>query len=109
MTLTKKLQNYSKLANLVRVSRKSNLGMVTENQKSNLNLRFNTKKVFSNSREHVYFQIDTKTNEIYLLGDFSMNLLQNGKFILKEYQLYELKNPISASVNKYKHFNKHFH
>ena len=83
--------------------------MVTENQKSNLNLRFNTKKVFSNSREHVYFQIDTKTNEIYLLGDFSMNLLQNGKFILKEYQLYELKNPISASVNKYKHFNKHFH
>ena len=38
-----------------------------------------------------------------------MNLLQNGKFILKEYQLYELKNPISASVNKYKHFNKHFH
>ena len=84
MTLTKKLQNYSKLANFVRVSRKNNLGMLTENQKSNLNLCFNTKKVFSNSSEHVYFQIDIKTNEIYLLEDFSMNLLQNGKFILKE-------------------------
>ena len=83
MTLTKKLQNYSKLANFVRVSRKNNLGMLTENQKSNLNLCFNT-KFFSNSSEHVYFQIDIKTNEIYLLEDFSMNLLQNGKFILKE-------------------------
>ena len=108
LTLTKKLQNYSKLANFVRVSRKNNLGMLTENQKSNLKLSFNT-KVFSNSSEHVYFQIDTKTNEIYLLGDFSMNLLQNGKFILKENRSYELKSPISASVSKYKNFNKHFH
>ena len=28
----------------------------------------------------------TSTNEIYLLGDTNINLLQNGKFILKENQ-----------------------
>ena len=79
-------------------------------------LCFNIKNIFSNSIEHVFFeifipkvkpiaigifyrppnendflnlfsndfqQIDSKTNEIYLLGDFNINLLQNGKFILK--------------------------
>ena len=38
--------------------------------------------IFSNE----FQQIDSKTNEIYLLGDFNINLLQNGKFILKENQ-----------------------
>ena len=96
-------------------------------------LCFNIKNIFSNSIEHVFFeilipkvkpiaigmfyrppnandflnifsndfqQIDSKTNEIYLLGDFNINLLQNGKFILKENQLYKLKNSSSALVNK---------
>ena len=41
-----------------------------------------------------------KTNEIYLLGDFNINLLQNAKIILKENQLCELKNSISVLVKK---------
>ena len=36
--------------------------------------------IFSNS----FQQIDSKTNEIFLLGDFKINLFQNRKFILKE-------------------------
>ena len=88
-------------------------------------LCFNIKNIFSNSIEHVFFeilipkvkpiairifyrppnendffnifstdfhQINDKTNEIYLLRDFNINLLQNGKFILKENQSYNLKN-----------------
>ena len=43
--------------------------------------------IFSND----FQQTDYKTNEIYLLGDFNINLLQNGKFILKENQSCKLK------------------
>ena len=53
-------------------------------------------------------QIDSKTNEIYLLGDFNINLLQNGKFILKENQSYKLKSSSSALVTKYKEFCEKF-
>ena len=60
--------------------------------------------IFSNDSQ----QIDNDTNEIYLLGDFKINLLQNGKFVLKENQPYELKNSISALVNKYKDFYQKF-
>ena len=104
-------------------------------------LFFNTKNFFSNSIEHVFFEIlipkvkpitigifyrslhsndflnkflnifqkiDNKTNEISLLGDFNIDLLQNGKFILKENQSNELKNPISTLVNKFKEFCQTF-
>ena len=50
----------------------------------------------------------TSTNEIYLLGDTNINLLQNGKFILKENQSYKLKSSSSALVNKYKEFCQKF-
>ena len=53
-------------------------------------------------------QIDRKTNEMYLLRDFNINLLQNGKFILKENRSYKLKRSISALVNKYKEFCQTF-
>ena len=59
---------------------------------------------FLNLFSNDFQQIDSKTNEIYLLGDFNINLLQNGKSILKENQSYNLKNSSSALVNKYKEF-----
>ena len=60
--------------------------------------------IFSND----FQQVDNKTNEIYLLEDFNINLLQNEKFILKENQSYELKTFSSALVNKYKEFCQTF-
>ena len=64
----------------------------------------NLLNIFSNEFQH----IDSKTNEIYVLGDFNNNLLENGKFILKENQSNKLKRSSSASVNKYKEFFQAF-
>ena len=63
-----------------------------------------SKNIFLNIFSNEFQQIDSKTNEIYLLGDFNINLLQNGKFILKENHSYKLKSSSSAFVNKYKEF-----
>ena len=59
---------------------------------------------FLNIFSSEFQQTDSKTNEIYLLGDFNINLLQNGKFILKENQSYKLKSSSSVLVNKYNKF-----
>ena len=52
--------------------------------------------------------MNNKTSEVYFLGDFDINLLQNGKIILKENQSNERKNSISALVNKYTDFCQTF-
>ena len=59
-------------------------------------------KDFLNIFSNEFQQTDNKTNEIYLLGDFNINLLQNGKFIIKENQSYKLKSSSAALVNKCK-------
>ena len=63
-----------------------------------------SENIFLNIFSNEFQQIDSKTNEIYLLGDFNINLLQNGKFILKENQSYKLRSFSSALVSKYKRF-----
>ena len=63
-----------------------------------------SENTFLNIFSNEFQQIDSKTNEIYLFGDFNINLLQNGKFILKENQPYNLKSSSSAFVNKCKEF-----
>ena len=104
-------------------------------------LCFNTKKIFPNSTEHVFFeilipkvkpiavgifyrppnstdflnllsnsfqQIDLNKKEIYLLGDCNINLFQNGKFLLKENQSNQVKDPTSSLISKYKEFGQCF-
>ena len=53
-------------------------------------------------------QMNNKTSEVYFLGHFDINLLQNWKIILKENQSNERKNSISALVNKYTDFCQTF-
>ena len=104
-------------------------------------LCFNTKKIFPNSIEHVFFeilipkvkpiavgifyrppnsndfldllsnsfqQIDLNKKEIYLLGDFNINLFQNGKFLLKENQSNQVKDTTCSLISKYKEFCQSF-
>ena len=78
---------------------------------SNLNDFLNT---FSKNFQQIdtfssnFQQMNYKTSEVYFLGDFDINLLQNGKIILKENQSNERKNSISALVNKYTDFCQTF-
>ena len=43
-------------------------------------------------------------NEIFLLGDFNINLLHNGKYILKENQAMQNRIPSTSLVSQYKSF-----
>ena len=45
---------------------------------------------------------------MYILGDFNINLLQNGKFILKENQSNIFKIDTIPLINKYKEFCQTF-
>ena len=63
---------------------------------------------FFDTFSNKFQQTDSKTNEIYRLGRFNINLLQNGKLILKENQSYRLKSSSSALVYKYKEFCQTF-
>ena len=46
--------------------------------------------------------IDFTKSEVYFLGDFDINLLQNNKFVLKENQPLDSKNLNSPLLPKYK-------
>ena len=43
-------------------------------------------------------------NEIFLLGDFNINLLHNGKYILKEKQAMQNRIPSTSLLSQYKLF-----
>ena len=45
---------------------------------------------------------DFTKSEVYFLGDFNINLLQNNKFVLKENQPHDSKNLNSPLLPKYK-------
>ena len=45
---------------------------------------------------------------IYLLGEFNINLFQNGKLLLKENQSNQIKDPFSSLISKYKEFCQFF-
>ena len=57
---------------------------------------------FLNLLSNSFQQIDLNKKEIYLLGDFNINLFQNGKFLLKENQSNQVKYPTSSLISKYK-------
>ena len=63
---------------------------------------------FLNLLSNSFQQIDLNKKEIYLLGDFNINLFQNGKFLLKENQSNQVKDPTSPLISKYKKFCQSF-
>ena len=63
---------------------------------------------FLNLLSNSFQQIDLNKKEINLLGDFNTNLFQNGKFLLKENQSNQVKDPTSSLISKYKEFCQSF-
>ena len=59
---------------------------------------------FLNLLSNSFQQIDLNKKEIYLLGDFNINLFQNGKFLLTENQSNQVKDLTSSLISKYKEF-----
>ena len=53
-------------------------------------------------------KVDIRKKVIYILGDFNINLLQNGKFILKENQSNIFKIDTTHLINKYREFCQTF-
>ena len=48
--------------------------------------------------------LNLKDDEIYLLGDFNINLLQNGNYILNRKGLAACQGPVHTLINKYQEF-----
>ena len=125
--------------NLIRNDRNRNGGGVACYIRNDL--CFNRRNVFSDSLEHVFFDIlipktkpisigifyrppnannffetfliDLKKvnfnkNEVYILGDFNVNLLQNNKFVLKENRSVDFRNSCSPLLSKYKEMCQQF-
>ena len=52
--------------------------------------------------------LNLKDNEIYLLGDFNTNLLQNGNYILNRKGMAARQETVHTSINKYQEFCQTF-
>ena len=52
--------------------------------------------------------LNLKVNEIYLLGDFNINLLQNWNYILNRKGLPTCQGPVHTLINKYQEFRQIF-
>ena len=52
--------------------------------------------------------LNLKDDEIYLLGDFNINLLQNGNYILNRKGLATYEVPVHTLINKYQEFCQMF-
>ena len=48
--------------------------------------------------------LNLKDNEIYLLGDFNINLFQNGKYILNGKRSTTSQGSVHTMINRYKEF-----
>ena len=48
--------------------------------------------------------LNLKDNEVYLLGDFSISLLQSGNYILNRKGLAACEGPVHILINKYQEF-----
>ena len=52
----------------------------------------------------VFSLLNLKDNEIYLLGDFNINLLQNENYILNRKGMAACQGPVHTLINKYQEF-----
>ena len=52
--------------------------------------------------------LNLEDNEIYLLGDFNINLLQKGKYILNRKGMAACKGLVHTLINKYQNFFQMF-
>ena len=48
--------------------------------------------------------LNLKDNQIYLLGDFNINLLQNGNYILNRKGIAVCEGAVHTLINKYQEF-----
>ena len=51
-----------------------------------------------------FSNLNLKDNEIYLLGDFNINLFQNGKYILNGKRSTNSQGSVHTLINRYKEF-----
>ena len=51
-----------------------------------------------------FYLLNLKDNEIYLLGDFNINLLQNGNYILNRKGMAVCQGAVHTLINKYQEF-----
>ena len=51
-----------------------------------------------------FSHLKLKENEMYLLGDFNINLLQNGNYILNRKGMVACQGPVHTLINKYQEF-----